>query len=172
MNFFKNTAAAASLAVLGSVAASFTPTAANADATVTVCINGNDCATDSITLGRGDYVSACVDGEVVGKRISNNQGSPSFNDALQVLWSIAAHTANNVTARGQNVTGVQASMEGCTGSWARHCTTVTRGSIPTLGDRERNPNGIISELTHQQPRSCGFFQGPSLPLLQPGQGLR
>lgn len=152
MNFTKQAAMSAAALVVSA-------SAALADATVTVCTGpgGTNCATDEIPLARGQAINWCVDGSRVSKSVSSARGEQSATDALTGLYNIARHAAEAVERRGVTVTGYQAEMEGCDGSWEDYCTTVTVGTVTTQGVSVPDPNRLIARLTGQQPQSCGLF---------------
>lgn len=152
MNFTKRVAVAAATTVALSAGA------AMADATITVCTGagGTNCATDTVTLKTGGHINQCVDGGRVRQSISGAGGQRSVNDALAGMYNLALRTAEAVEARGVEVTGFQAELEGCTGSWAPYCTTVTVGEVNAEGVSQSSPNYIIEALTGQESRGSAF----------------
>ena len=141
--------------------------AAFADATATVCTgpNGTNCATETITLSTGGSVNHCVDGKRVTEQISSSGGRNAVNDALTGMYNVALRAAEAVEARGVAVTGFQAQLEGCSGSWAPYCTTVTVGEVNVDGVEQRGANGIIEALTGIEAQSCGFLSNARHPIM-------
>ncbi|HPD83591.1 MAG: hypothetical protein R3D88_01360 [Alphaproteobacteria bacterium] len=160
MNIFQKTATAA-------VTTLALATPAFADATVTVCTgpNGTNCQTDRISLNRGQAVNWCVDGARVSQSVSSVTGKKSFTDALTGLYNVALRSAEAVERRGVTVTGFQAAMENCSGSWAPYCTEITVGQVSGFGKPSNDPNDLIGDLTGQPGRNCPVLGGNKYPIV-------
>lgn len=145
---------AGGLATLATIATMAAAGTANADATYTVCTAERGCATDAITLGRGQAINWCVDGASVLQSVSTLPGAVSFNDALEGLANLAYRSAEAVRRDGLTVVGFEARMDGCDGSWAEHCTAAIFGDVANNNITSRSPNDLIGDLSGQRPQGC------------------
>lgn len=92
----------------------------------------NACYRTTIVLGRDKPYNFNVGNVRINGKIDEATGKRSWNDAFNVVGNVAA--AYYTQGRPYGVTATYAKMEGCDGSWAPYCGTVTatdkHGSLP------------------------------------------